>query len=271
MNEFFQTYQNDIFIIGILVVEIILFIILGINTLKKTRSLANAYFSAVFFMIVGLSTINVVIRFLSIEIENKGLLADSTLVKLYLDFVSIVTAAMVVILIIFGVGFYIINFGEKFYRDRKLVIVFIVLVILIGGSIIASRLLPEGLELGIQYDDSPYYEEYFLINPVLAIYLGVISLIFVVLDTVLLLRILPETDNKVQKRKLFSLLLVIVTYFLGLVNLIVVDMHLVVEIESVEKAAWNYLPITSVLFLFSMILLYFSIIWKRKTAKLDEK
>ncbi|MHA1111575.1 MAG: hypothetical protein ACTSRE_10770 [Promethearchaeota archaeon] len=269
MIEWFETHQSDIFIIGILVIEIVVLTILGINTLKKSRSLANVYFSTVFFVVVGLSAVNIVIRFLSIEIGNKNLEADSTIVQLYMDLVLVVTAAMVVIFIIYGAGFYIINFGEKYYRDKKLFIVFIIVIILVGGSIIGSRFLPYDLHLGLEFDNSGVYDEFFKINNALAIYLGVVTIIFVILDVALLIRILPEADSKAQKRKIYGLMLVIFVYFLGLVNLIVVDMHIIKGVSPNEEPAWTFLTITSVLFLFSVLLLYFSIVRRKRKQKVD--
>jgi hypothetical protein len=269
MIELLQTYQNDLIIIGILAIEIILLTILGISTLRRSRSLANVYFSIVFFVVVFLSVLNIVIRILGIQINDKNLTAESRTVQIYLDLVTLVTVSMVNIPIIYGAGFFIINYGEKYYRDRKLYILFICIIILVSGLIIASRLFPESMYWGIEFHDEEIFDEFFFINIPLAILAGTITLVFFVLDMILLIRIFPDTQTKSQKVKLVILMTALFTYVLGLGNLILVDMHLVDESVEPNVPVWNYLFITSFLFLASVLLLYISVTRRKKKNSLD--
>jgi hypothetical protein len=232
--------------------------ILGISTIRKSRSLANGYFAAVFFIIVGLSALNIVIRVLSAQIDQQpGLTSSSPIVQAYMILVSVVTACMLVIFIIYGAGFYIINFGQRFYLGKKRYILFIFLIIFVTATVIGGYFLPP--EYGIEFVPavSENYSEYFKFNPVFAIYILSLTFISFLANLILLIRILPETENKLQKSKIFGFIVVIFCYFLGLTNLVIVDMQL-------EKIVWNYLYITTVLFLLSAILLYVSVVVKKK-------
>ncbi len=268
MSHIFQNYPGDITIIGILALEVVILTILSINTLKKTRSLSNIYFSIVFFLTVFLSVVNIAIRALSIVIGEFG--ASSAIILTYLILVSIVTTSMVVVPIVYGVGFYIINFGERFYRDKKGYILFLVLIILVSGLIIGSLFLPEDYA-GFVFIPDPLnttgYDEYFEISDPLAIFLFAVITIFTLVDLVFLIRIFPDTENKFQKRRISSLMVVVISYFLGLVNLIVIDMQFFIPATGpgeLPTPIWDYIFITSALFLFSIFLLYISIIRKKK-------
>lgn len=257
MYQLWQNYSNDIIIIAILVIEIVILTILGINTLKKSRSLANMYFSGVFFMVVGLSTVNIAIRIFSIYIQNHSLGSGSVIVELYMFLISVVSASMLVIIIIYGAGFYIINFGEKYYREKKKQIVFGILVFIVAGSILGSYLLPD--EWGLDFLETPHtgYQENFDISNPLAIFVFLIATIGLIFDLILVIRIYPDVESKIQKRKITQLILAVISYYLGLANLIIVDMQ-------IEVFQWNYIYITSVLFLVSIFLLYFAIIKRKK-------
>jgi hypothetical protein len=268
MIELLQTYQNDLIIIGILAIEIILLTILGTSVLRRSRSLANVYFSIVFFVVVFLSALNIAIRVLGIYIENNYLTAETSIVQIYLDLIAIVTASMIDIPIIYGAGFFIINYGEKFYRDRKLYLVFILIIIIISGLIIGSRFLPESMHWGIEFHDVEVFDEFFFINIPLAILVGVITLLFFILDLILLIRIFPDTQTRVQKVKLVILMIALFTYIFGLGNLILVDMHLVDKSIVPNRPIWNYLFITSVLFLVSVLSLYISVTRRRKKVEI---
>lgn len=248
---------NDIIIICSLGIEIVILTILGISTMRKSRSLANAYFASVFFAIVGLSIVNVVIRFLSIQIDTQSIVYPShPVVQAYMLLISIVTACMLVIFILFGVGFYIINFGQRFYIGKKRYIVFILLVIFVTASVIGGYFLPSGYGIEFKPTAPEPYSEFFIFNPAIAIYLLLLSLISFAVDVILIVRIFPETENKLHKRKMIGFIVVVFSYFLGLTNLIVVDMQL--------EAYGNYIYISTVLFLLSAVLLYIIVTRRKK-------
>ncbi|MBN2157653.1 MAG: hypothetical protein JW776_16520 [Candidatus Lokiarchaeota archaeon] len=250
MYQVFLNYRDDIIIIGILVIEISILLFLGINIIKHSQSLANVYFSLVFFTVVGFSGLNIVTKILSIVIDTRNLLSGTFLVEIYMLLVSIITASMVIIFILFGTAFFIINFGERYYRDRKFSILAIFLILIVFSSIIASYFLfpTNGFQF-IPEPESGY--DFFKINLPLAIYLFTILSVFFIIDLILIIRIFPDAETGTQKRKVVYFILINAGYFLGVVNLLLINMQL--------EFYWNYIYITSVLFLFSIFLLYFTI------------